>query len=83
MNDWADQTTKHSSTMFGTLLLPAGSHVGALPQHLADMSLAQTCVTKGRDFVSVCTQCLACGGCAPHLEQWETKYSTCKDALFN
>lgn len=44
MNDWAGQTTRHPSTVFGTLLLQAGSCVRALPWYLAHMTLPQTCV---------------------------------------
>lgn len=39
--------------------------------------------TTGRDLVPRCAQCSASGACDPHLEQRETKHSTCKDAFFN
>lgn len=44
MNDWAGQTKRHPSIVSGTLLLQAGSCVGALPRHLAHMTLPQICV---------------------------------------
>lgn len=44
MNDWAGQTTRHPSTVFGTLLLQAGRRIRALPWHWAHLTLPQTCV---------------------------------------
>lgn len=44
MNDWTGQTTRHPSIVSGTLLLQAGSCVGALPWYLAQMTLPQICV---------------------------------------
>lgn len=58
----------------GLALVP-GSHDSA--PDLCDLP------TRGTDLLPSCTQCLACSGCGPHLEQRETKHSTCKDAFFN
>lgn len=72
--------------VFGILLLEAGSHVRALPWHLACTPLPQTWVVYPQE-AQICSLCgprawLAVA-VATHLQQRETNHSTCKDAFSN
>lgn len=86
MNGWAGQTIWHPSAVFGILLLEAGSHVRALPWHLACMPLPQTCVVYPHE-AQICSLCAPHAwlavAVATHLQQRETNHSTCKDAFSN
>ena len=84
MNGWAHQRIRQPSAVFGTLLLQAGSHAGALPWHLAHTPLSQTCVARPQEAPVCSPQALHAWlavAVATHFERQETNHSTCNHAF--
>lgn len=77
MKGWAGQRIWHPSVVFGTLLLQAGTRVGAPCSRASAPDLCGL-PARGTGLLPACTPCLACSGRGPLT--WSSEKTTIQPA---